>query len=225
MKMTAARPPIDKNEDYKIHENKTRIVVILTAVTMVAEIFFGYWTNSMALLVDGYHMASHVLALGLSWIAYILARRYAQTERTSFNKEKLLALSGFTGAIILQVVAVVMAIQATGRLLNPLTIRFSEAIYVAAIGFIVNIVSAIILYHRHENHEDNDHNLRSAYLHVLADGFTSITAIVALTTGMFFNLYFLDAISGLISSVVISKWAVELIISSGKELVEFNRKK
>jgi cation diffusion facilitator family transporter len=223
--MTAARTPIDQNEDYKIHENKTRIVVILTAVTMVAEIFFGYWTNSMALLVDGYHMASHVFALGLSWIAYILARRYAQTEKTSFNKEKLLALSGFTGAIILQVVAVVMAIQATGRLLHPLTIRFSEAILVAAIGFIVNIVSAIILYHRHENHEYNDHNLRSAYLHVLADGFTSITAIVALTTGMFFNLFFLDAISGLISSVVISKWAVELIISSGKELVEFNRKK
>jgi cation diffusion facilitator family transporter len=107
---------------------------------------------------------------------------------------------------------------------NPQTIRFSEAIFVAVIGLAVNIASAVILYHKHENQEDSDHNLRSAYLHVLADGLTSMTAIIALTIGMFFNVFFLDAISGLISSLVITKWAIELIINSGKELIEFNRK-
>ncbi|EKD25871.1 MAG: hypothetical protein ACD_79C01462G0001, partial [uncultured bacterium] len=93
------------------HERKTRIVVILTTLTMVVEIFYGYWTNSMALLADGFHMSSHAFALGLSWLAYVLARKYAHTETISFKKEKLLALSGFTSAIVLQVVAITMAIQ------------------------------------------------------------------------------------------------------------------
>lgn len=222
--MTGPKPTVDQSEHYHIHESKTRIVVILTAVTMVVEIVFGYWTHSMALLTDGYHMASHVLALGLSLVAYFLARRYSRTEKTSFNKEKLLALSGFTGAIILQIIAVVMAFQAVTRLLNPVQIRFSEAIIVAVVGFMVNIASAFILHHKHDEHDEHelhDHNLRSAYLHVLADGFTSLTAIIALTVGLFFNLFFLDSVSGIISSLVISKWAFGLIINSGKELVEF----
>jgi len=201
-------------------ENKTRIVVILTAVTMGLEIGYGYWTNSMALLADGYHMASHAFALGLSWIAYVLARKYAHTERFSFKKEKLLALSGFTSAIALQAVAVAMIIQSIERFINPLKIKFSEAIIVAVIGLVVNVVSAIVLHHKKEH---SDHNIRSAYLHVLADGMTSVTAIIALTIGLFYNLYSLDAISGIISSVIITKWAVELIRDSAKELVDFNK--
>lgn len=204
-----------------IHESKTRIVVILTAATMIVEIVFGYWTNSMALLADGYHMASHVFALGLSWIAYIFARKYAQTEKVSFKKEKLLALSGFTSAIVLQVIAIIMAIQAVERLINPLQIKFSEAIFVAVLGLIVNGLSAFFLHHEREH---SDHNIRSAYMHVLADGLTSVTAIIALTAGMFYNLYSLDAISGIISSVIITKWAIELIIKSGRDLIEFKRK-
>lgn len=203
-----------------IHESKTRIVVILTTLTMVVEIFFGYWTNSMALLADGFHMSSHAFALGLSWLAYVLARKYAKTETFSFKKEKLLALSGFTSAIVLQIVAITMAIQSVERLLNPLEIKFGEAIFVAFIGLIVNVVSAIALHH---DKEHSDHNIRSAYLHVLADGLTSVTAIIALTAGMFYNLYSLDAISGILSSLIITKWAVELIVSSGKELIEFKR--
>src|SRR5665647_707713 len=100
------------------HENKTRFVVILTTVTMVVEIIFGYLTNSMALLADGYHMSSHAFALGLSWLAYIFARKYAQTDKISFKKEKLLALSGFSSAIVLQIVAIFMGIQSFDRLLN-----------------------------------------------------------------------------------------------------------
>lgn len=205
-----------------IHENKTRIVVILTAVTMVLEISFGYWTNSMALLADGYHMSSHVLALGLSWIAYVLARKYSDSDICTFHREKLLALSGFTSAIMLQIIAVVMAVESFQRLIDPLPIKFEEAIFVAVIGLVVNALSAVFLHH---DHSHSDHNIRSAYLHVLADGLTSVTAIIALTAGMFYNLYSLDAISGLISSVVITRWALQLIKNSGKTLVDFKSKK
>ena len=203
-------------------ETKTRLVVILTAVTMVLEIIYGYWTNSMALLADGFHMSSHAFALGLSWIAYVVARRYEHSEKISINKAKLLALAGFTSALVLQVVAVVMLIQSVDRFIHPLIIKFSEAIIVAVIGLLVNVISAIVLHHKKEQ---SDHNIRSAYLHVLADGLTSITAIVALTIGLFYNIYSLDAISGIISSVIITKWAIGLIRDSGKELIEFKRTK
>ncbi|MBZ0204043.1 MAG: cation diffusion facilitator family transporter [Ignavibacteria bacterium] len=210
------------NDDHSgEHEMRTRWVVYLTACTMVVEIFFGYWTNSMALLADGYHMASHVFALGLSWAAYIIARRYSNSSKFSFSKNMLLALSGYTSAIVLFVIAVLMAEQSTERFFNPVTIKFEEAIFVAAIGLIVNALSAFFLHHGHEHH---DHNIRSAYLHVLADGLTSVTAIIALTAGMFYNLYSLDSISGIISSVVITKWSYGLIKGSGKELVNFKSK-
>lgn len=204
------------------HEQRTRWVVYLTVVTMGVEITFGYWTNSMALLSDGWHMASHVFALGMTWIAYVVARKYSQTDNFSFNKKKLLALSGFTSAVSLQIVAIIMAIESVNRLLNPLTIKFNEAIIIAIVGLAVNGLSAFFLHHKHEHH---DHNIRSAYLHVLADGLTSITAIIALTVGMFYNWYSLDSISGIISSLVITKWAVDLMRGSGKELIEFKNKK
>lgn len=202
------------------HERKTRFVVILTTVTMVVEIIFGYLTNSMALLADGYHMSSHAFALGLSWLAYIFARKYAQTEKISFKKEKLLALSGFTSAIVLQIVAIAMGIQSFDRILHPVKIMFKEAIFVAFIGLVVNVISAFALHHKKEH---SDHNIRSAYLHVMADGLTSVTAIIALSVGLFYNLYWLDAISGILSSFVITKWSIELIRDSGKELIEFKR--
>ncbi|MEI6852313.1 MAG: cation diffusion facilitator family transporter [Bacteroidota bacterium] len=203
-------------------ETKTRIVVILTAVTMVLEIIFGYWTNSMALLADGFHMSSHAFALGLAWIAYYVARKYEQSDKISISKAKLLALAGFTNALVLQVVAIIMLVQSIDRFIHPLIIKFSEAIIVAVIGLLVNVISAMVLHHKKEQ---SDHNIRSAYLHVLADGLTSVTAIIALTVGLFYSIYSLDAISGIISSVIITKWAFGLIRDSGKELIEFKRTK
>ncbi len=203
------------------HESKTRFVVILTTVTMVVEIIAGYLTNSMALLADGYHMSSHAFALGLSWLAYIVSRKYATTEKISFRKEKLLALSGFTSAIVLQIIAIVMGFQSIERLFSPVEILFNEAILVAVIGLIVNVISAFALHHKKEH---SDHNIRSAYLHVLADGLTSVTAIIALSVGLFYNLFWLDSISGIISSFVITKWAIELIRNSGKELIEYKKR-
>lgn len=214
--------PESKNHEIHAHshenEKRTLWVVFLTAATMILEIVYGYWTNSMALLADGWHMASHVFALGLSWIAYVVARRYSENAKYSFNKQKLLALSGFASAIVLQVIAIIMAFEAVERLLNPLVIKFSEAIYIAIIGLIVNALSAVFLHQKHEHH---DHNIRSAYIHVIADGLTSVTAIIALTVGYFYKLYSLDCISGIISSVIITKWAIDLLKNSGKELIDF----
>lgn len=212
----------EKHDDSMIHERRTSWVVYMAAATMVLEIIFGYWTKSMALLADGYHMASHVFALGLSWIAYAAARKFAHSDGYSFSRMKLLSLAGFTSAVVLQVVAIIMAIESFQRLLNPQVIRFGEAIFVAFIGLAVNGVSAFFLHHKYEHH---DHNVRSAYLHVLADGLTSLTAIIALTIGMFYNIYSLDSISGIICSVVITKWAVDLIRGSGKDLIDFRNKR
>lgn len=207
------------NHDHSgLHERKTRIVVMLTFATMLLEITFGYITNSMALLADGWHMSSHVFAIGLTWLAYIIARKYSETAKYSFSKAKILALAGFTSAIVLQIMAVIMAIESVRRLLDPLQINFRDAIFVAVIGLIVNGVSALTLRHEHQN---SDHNIRSAYLHVLADGLTSVTAIIALLGGMYYSLYSLDAISGILCSLVITKWAFDLIKNSGKELTEF----
>jgi cation diffusion facilitator family transporter len=217
--MTNSEPYKHVSPDYSdLHEKRTRLVVYLTAVTMIVEITFGYLTNSMALLADGYHMASHVFALGLAWLAYVVSRKYSQAEKFSFNKNKLLALSGFTSAVVLQIIAIIMAIQSFDRLLHPLTIKFGQAIFIAIIGLAVNALSAIFLHHDHEHH---DHNIRSAYLHVLADGLTSVTAIIALTAGMFLKFYSLDCIGGIISAFVITKWSFDLIKGSGRILIEF----
>ncbi|MCX7987125.1 MAG: cation diffusion facilitator family transporter, partial [Bacteroidales bacterium] len=141
-------------------------------------------------------------------------------ENFSFDRNKLLSLSGFTSAIVLQIIAIIMAIKSIDRLLHPLPIKFSEAIWVAVIGLLVNILSAFILHHEHDHH---DHNIRSAYLHVLADGLTSVTAIIALTAGMFYNLFWLDSICGIISAAVITRWSAGLINDSGKELINFRK--
>lgn len=204
-----------------VHERKTRWVVYLTAATMVLEIAFGLYTNSMALLADGWHMSTHAFALGLAWLAYYLSRKYSNHAEFTFSGQKLLALSGYTSAIVLMIIAVWMAIEGVNRLLHPLPIKFGEAIFVASIGLLVNAFSAVLLHHD-EHH--SDHNIRAAYLHVLADGLTSVTAIIALVGGMIWNLYSLDAYSGIISSFIITKWSIDLIRSSAKDLVNFTRK-
>ena len=203
------------------NERKTRWVVYLTAVTMVLEIGFGFYTNSMALLADGFHMSTHAFALGLAWLAYVLSRKYSDHTKFSFSGDKLLALSGYSSAIFLLIIAVLMAVESVNRLLNPLVIKFGEAIFVASIGLAVNVLSAVILHHD-EHHAD--HNIRAAYLHVIADGLTSVTAIIALVGGMLWNIYSLDAISGILSSIIITKWSIDLIRNSGRDLIDFERK-
>ena len=212
---------MEKHSLNRKNESRSKWVVFVTAITMILEIWFGYWTNSMALLADGWHMASHVFALALSWLAYFVARKYSNTEKYTFDTQKLLSLSGFLSATALLAVAVIMSVESVVRLLNPLEIRFGEAIIVAIVGLAVNLLSAFILHGGH--HDDN--NIRAAYLHVLADALTSIAAIAALTAGIIWKIYWLDCVIGIVGAIVICKWALSLIWSSGKELVDFKKQK
>jgi len=199
------------------YEKKTRLVVFITAITMVVEIFFGLRTHSMALLADGIHMGSHVLALGLSWIAYIFVRKANSTGTFTGNPDKILSLSGYSSGLILLIFALVILMEAVKRILSPSEILFEEAIMVVAIGLAVNIASAIILHHKHEQ---SDHNIRAAYLHVVADALTSITAIIGLTAALIWHIQWLDALVGILGSFVIIRWSVSLMRDSGKTLLD-----
>lgn len=201
-----------------IEKNKRRTgwVVILTAVTMVIEIIAGWLTGSMALLADGIHMGSHVLAIGLSWTAYVLVQRLSANPSFTGSKEKVLTLSGYTSGLILLIFAGMIVAGAIGRFINPRVIEYREAIMIAFIGLGVNILSAFLLHH---DHEEKDNNIRAAYLHVLADAVTSLAAIAGLLTAMIWGLPYVDAVAALISSAVIVKWSLGLLKDSGRELI------
>lgn len=199
------------------YENKTLWVVLLTAVTMVVEIFFGLSTKSMALLADGIHMGSHVFAIGLSWVAYILVRKLSKKGSFKGNTGKILSLSGYSSGLMLLVFAVFILVEAVERFFNPVEIVYKDAIMVACIGLVVNIVSALLLHH---DHAHSDHNIRAAYLHVLADALTSFSAILGLAAGMIWGIPFIDTIAASISSLVIIRWSVGLLKDSGKTLLD-----
>ncbi len=211
---------VDGNEQIYKFQYKTALVVAITFVTMVAEIGFGYASNSLALLADGWHMSSHVLALGMTWFAYFFAKRFTKNGDINQSSKKILSLSGYTSAIILLVVAIIMAVEAVDRLMHPERIAFKEAILVSFIGLLVNGVSALLL---HDGHQHHDHNIKAAYLHVLADTVTSLAAIVSLVIGMYYNILYLDALSAIVSSIIIVKWAISLAWTSGKELIGYFR--
>jgi cation diffusion facilitator family transporter len=209
------------SEQHHAHEHKTMWVAIITSLTMVVEIIFGLTTHSMALLADGIHMGSHVLAIGLSWLAYVFVRKVSARENYSGNSDKILSLSGYSSGLMLLIFAFVILYEAIMRFMHPSEIMYREAILVAIIGLAVNIVSAFILHHEHEQ---SDHNIRAAYLHVIADALTSVTAIAALIGAMVWNIFWLDALGAIVSSFVIIKWSVGLLRDSGKVLLDLNNK-
>ncbi len=213
------------------HSNmkKTAIVVSITLITMVAEIGYGLLTGSMALLADGIHMGTHTFALIVTLIAYIIAGKHADNPNFAFSSGKVGVLGGYTNAIILGITAVYMVYEAIHRLLNPVTIIFNQALLVAVIGLIVNLISAALLssgghdHHGHDHgHHHHDHNLRSAYIHVITDAMTSVLAIIALLVGRFFGQTWPDAVVAILGAVVILKWAYDLLVSSGKLLVDYH---
>jgi cation diffusion facilitator family transporter len=199
------------------HEQRTKYVVFLTAITMVVEILFGLSTHSMALLADGIHMGSHVLAIGLSWMAYIIVRKVSNNENYKGKSNKILSLSGYSSGLMLLIFAFVILFEAVKRIIDPAGIQYKDAIFVAFIGLLVNIVCAVLLYHEHEH---SDQNIKAAYLHVIADALTSVTAIIGLTAAMVWDIVWLDAIGAIISSGVIIKWSLGLLKESGKVLLE-----
>ena len=208
----------DFTGDFSAAEKNTRRVLVLTAAMMIAEIIFGLKFHSMALFADGLHMGTHVAAFLIAVLAYFFARRHAADASFSFGTGKFGVLGAFTSAIVLGGVGLVMAGESIGRLIHPLPILFNQAIFVACLGLAVNVVSALILkdqHHGHAHHGGHEHshdlNLRSAYLHVIADAVTSLLAIAALLSGKFFGWYWMDAIMGLVGSVVIGQWAFSLV--------------
>ena len=202
------------------YEKKTLWVVLLTAVTMVVEIIFGLTTKSMALLADGIHMGSHVLAIGLSWLAYVIVRKVSKKKTFTGDSEKILSLSGYSSGLMLLIFALVIMVEAVERFFNPADIVYKEAILVAIIGLVVNIASAFLLHH---DHEHSDHNIRAAYLHVIADALTSLSAILGLTAAMIWDIPFIDTIAAIISSLVIIKWSVGLLRDSGSALLDIKK--
>src|SRR5205085_7475720 len=217
-------------------ERRMWIVVAITAVTMVAEIAGGFLTGSMALLADGWHLSAHVAALSISGVAYLLARRWARDERYTFGTWKIEVLGAFASALLLGVVAILMAIESVHRLVVPEPIQFGAALVVAVIGLVVNLVSAWLLEapartqaheqhahahgHDHDHHHHHDLNLRSAYVHVLADAVTSVLAIVALAAGLWAGWTWLDAVMGFVGGAVILWWAKGLIADSSRVLLD-----
>jgi cation diffusion facilitator family transporter len=206
-------------------ERRTRVAAIVTAVFMAVEIAAGLTFGSMALLADGVHMATHVGALGLAAGAYFLARRHAQDTRFTFGSGKFGDLAAFTSAIVLGLLALGVVAESIHRLIDPVSVRYAEALPIAGMGLAVNIVSALILQTPHGHghgghHHHHDHNLRAAYVHVLADAATSVLAILALAAGWIWGLRFLDSAVGIIGAFVIASWAYGLIRDSALVLLD-----
>ena len=219
-------------------ERGTRLVMAITAVMMVVEIAAGWWYNSMALLADGWHMSSHVVAIGLTALSYAAARRYATDPRFAFGTWQIEILGGFASAILLLGVAAAMLVGSVERIMAPQAIQYQQAVVVAMAGLVVNVVCALILgrahHHGHGHHAGHDHghdhlhdhdhhhdlNLKSAYLHVVADAATSVLAIVALLGGWLYGWSWLDPLMGIVGAVLVAFWAKGLIADTARVLLD-----
>jgi len=234
------QPPHDYRPLEHGAERQTWVVAILTGLTMLVEIVAGYWFNSMALLGDGWHMASHMVAIGLAALAYLLARRYAADRRFAFGTWKIEVLAGFASALLLVIVALAMIGESLLRFWSPAVIGFDEALMVAVLGLMVNLVSAWLLRDQHDHghshghnhdhgHDGHEHphaaggrdlNRHAAFIHVLTDALTSVAAIVALLGGKFFGWSWLDPAMGIVGAVVILVWARGLLRDTAKALLD-----
>lgn len=223
-------------------EKKVNLVFLLTTLTMVVEIAAGSWFGSMALLADGWHMFTHSAAFAVSMFVYWYSRKHRHSSDYSFGTGKVNALGGFASAVALATVSLFMLIESTERLFLPQLISFNEAIVVAVIGFVVNVASVFLLHddhhhhhhghghghshshdhdhHEHIHHHHEDHNLKAAYFHVLADTLTSLLAIIALVLGKYYGWLWADAAMGIVGAAVIGKWAWGLIIHSSGMLLD-----
>ena len=214
-------------------ENRTLLIVVVTAIMMVVEIAAGLNYGSMALLADGLHMGSHAMALGIAVFAYVMSRRLASDPRFSFGVGKINSLAGFASAVLLLGFALLMVVESIGRYFNPVPIDFEQALIVAVLGLAVNGGSAFVLastpkdiphghHHHHHGHEHHhhDHSLKAAYLHVLADALTSFLAIGALLAGAYFGLNWLDPLMGIVGGVLVAYWSYGLIRETAAVLLD-----
>lgn len=217
-----------------VAKRNTLYATIFTFVTMIVEIAGGYYYNSMALMADGWHMSSHVLALGMAYLAYVYANKYVNDFRFNFGTYKIEVLGAYTSAILLLVVAFFMVFHSVERIFNPTQIAYKEAIIIAILGLVVNLICAWLLkddhHHHHHGHEEHHHshdhnhhhdmNLKAAYVHVLTDALTSVFAIFALIGGMLWGADWLDPIMGIVGSILVFIWGIKLIKESSKILLD-----
>ncbi|WP_096087449.1 CDF family Co(II)/Ni(II) efflux transporter DmeF [Agaribacterium haliotis] len=201
-------------------ERRTLYVLLLTAVTMIVEIAAGQITGSMALLADGWHMATHVAAFAITLFAYRYARLNQDNPRYSFGTGKVNVLGGFASAVALAVVALMMGMESIQRLFVPHDIHFSEAIAVAVLGLLINLISAVLLKDEHHHEHEHDHNRHAAYMHVLADALTSLFAIAALVAAKLAGWLWLDPVVGIVGALIISRWAYKLMLQSAPILLD-----
>jgi cation diffusion facilitator family transporter len=204
---------------------RTLWVVLLTVAMMIAEIAAGALTGSMALLADGFHMATHAGALGIAAAAYAYAKRHANSPRYSFGTGKVGDLGGFASALILALVSLGIGVESVMRLLEPTDVQFGTATLIAVVGLGVNIVSALLLGHGHHHdhdphHHGHDNNLRSAYVHVIADALTSVLAIAALLAGRYLGWVWLDPVMGIVGAIVIARWSWTLMGTTAGVLLD-----
>jgi cation diffusion facilitator family transporter len=210
---------------------RTLWVVALTAVMMVGEIFAGYLTGSMALLADGFHMATHAGALSVAATAYAYAKRHAGSSRFSFGTGKVGDLAGFASALVLGLISLGIGVESVLRLFQPIKVAFGTATWIACVGLAVNIASALLLSgghsHGHDHSHDHrhhgkarDNNLRSAYVHVLADALTSVLAITALLSGRYLGWVWMDPVMGIVGAIVIGRWSWTLMRDTAAVLLD-----
>jgi cation diffusion facilitator family transporter len=207
-------------------EKRTKQVFVLTLITMVAEITAGFAFGSMALLADGWHMGTHSVAFAITLFAYHYSKKHAKDNKYTFGTGKVSVLGGFASAVALASVAIFMVLESIQRFINPTTIHFNEAIAVAVLGLVVNILCAYLLYGHHGNAHSHahhhDHNIRGAYLHVLADALTSILAIIALSIGKYSGWNWLDPLMGIVGAILITRWSYGLILDTSSILLDRN---
>ena len=222
---------------------RTWYVLVITVITMAIEVIAGTIYGSMALLADGWHMGTHAAAFCITLFTYSYATKHANSGKFSYGAGKVGVLGGYTSAIALGIVAIIMLVESVHRLLSPIEIQFNQSILVAIIGLIVNLASMLILghehhdhgghhshghehhehhehHHNHEHHSGHDHNLKAAYFHVLADALTSVLAICALLVGKLLGWYWLDPIMGVVGAIIITKWAFGLMKQTSPILLD-----
>src|SRR6476620_8803750 len=218
------------------NERKTWAVIIICAAMMFAEIVGGWWFGSVALIADGLHMSTHAGALLIAALAYTYSRRYVNDARLTFGTGKFGDLAAFTSAIILTMIALLIGYESADRLVNPVPIAFDQAIPIAVLGLGVNLLSAYLLRDDHDHHHDHahehdhdphhvhhihrDHNLRAAFVHVLADAAVSVLVIIGLVAGRLFGWIWMDPLMGLVATAVILSWSWTLIRSAGAILLD-----
>ena len=213
------------NHSHEVNESnakKTFVVIVVTVLTMALEIGYGYFTNSMALLSDGLHMGTHAFALTITFAAYVLMKKFAESEYFPNGTQKISTLAGYTSSLFLGITGILVIVESVERFFNPLQIVFNTAILVAVIGLVVNGICLLIMSSKQEH---SDYNFKAAYLHILTDALTSIFAIAALILGKFWGLYFLDPLMGILGGILILRWSFGLIKDTACILVDMETHK